>query len=152
MGATTKTLYETDFAAWADEMAAALRAGRLQELDLENLAEEVEGLAKADRRTVRSQLQSMMIHLFKRRIQPERHSRSWDSSILNARYEITDEVEDSPSLRNHLAQNLEKLYQRAVAEALAETGMEEAPRPKQVPIRCPWTLEELLDGDLGSLK
>jgi len=46
MSATTKTHYETDFAAWADEMAAALRARAVDELDWENIAEEIEGLVE----------------------------------------------------------------------------------------------------------
>ena len=35
------TPYETDVVAWAEAQAEALRAGRFDELDLENLAEEI---------------------------------------------------------------------------------------------------------------
>jgi Domain of unknown function DUF29 len=139
MSATTKTHYETDFAAWADEMAAALRARAFDELDIENIAEEIEGLAKAQRKGVRSQLQRLMLHLLKEQIQAERKGASWQISIGNARDEILDEIEDSPSLRVHLEENLQRVYQLAVREAQREMGSS-----KRLPARCPWTLDELL--------
>jgi hypothetical protein len=151
MGATIKTLYETDFAAWAEETAAALRAGRVEELDLENVAEEIEGLARAERKAVRSQLQRLMMHLLKCRLQPERRGPSWDRSIINAREEIRDDIEDSPSLQKHLEESVERVYQRAVTEAFAEARVSDADRAK-LPIHCPWTLDELLRGDLSSLR
>src|SRR5262249_61884232 len=67
MGTTAKTLYDTDFVAWADETAALVRAGRLNELDLEHVAEEIEGLAGSDRRAVRSQLRRLVVYLIKQR-------------------------------------------------------------------------------------
>jgi len=55
-----KTLYDTDTAAWSEQQAAALRAaargGSNQPLDWENLAEEIEDLAKSLRRRLRSQV------------------------------------------------------------------------------------------------
>ena len=36
------TLYETDFARWAAEQAGLLRAGLVNSIDYENLAEEME--------------------------------------------------------------------------------------------------------------
>ncbi|MGH3630259.1 MAG: DUF29 domain-containing protein [Sciscionella sp.] len=139
MSATTKTLYETDFAAWAGEMAAALRARAFDELDLENLAEEIEGLAIAQRKAVRSQLQRLMLHLLKQQLQPERDGASWRVSIISARNEILDDIEDSPSLRAHLEQNIQRVYRFAIEEALGETGSSQ-----KLPARCPWTLDELL--------
>ena len=91
MGTTTKTLYETDYVEWADTMAALLRAGRLSEIDVENVAEEIEDLGKAARRAVRSQLKRLLMHLIKQRIQPERAGTSWRVSIQNARGEILND-------------------------------------------------------------
>jgi hypothetical protein len=42
--------YDTDFYAWAQAQAAALRAKDWAALDLEHLAEEVEELRKTERR------------------------------------------------------------------------------------------------------
>lgn len=57
--------YATDPYAWALEQAAHLRARRFGELDLENLAEEVEDLAGAMRRSVRSRVRTIIEHLLK---------------------------------------------------------------------------------------
>ena len=38
----TTTSYETDIAAWANEQAQLVRAGRFELLDLEHIAEEIE--------------------------------------------------------------------------------------------------------------
>jgi hypothetical protein len=150
MGAITKTLYETDFVAWADEMAAALRAGRIQDLDLENLAEEIEALGRAERKAMQSQVERMMLHLLKRRLQPERDIRSWGLSIGNARIEIRKEIRDTPSLRRFLEENLEQAYQVAVEKTLLETGKDKS--PPQMPARCPWTLKQLLESDIDALR
>ena len=48
--------HHTDFVAWADETAKLLRQHRFEEIDLDALVEEVDGLAKRDRKAVRSQL------------------------------------------------------------------------------------------------
>jgi hypothetical protein len=42
-------LYEREFYSWALEQAELLRVRRLAELDLENLAEEIDGLARGRR-------------------------------------------------------------------------------------------------------
>jgi hypothetical protein len=46
MGAATKTLYETDFAECCTRTADLVRAGRLDEVDLEHVAEEIEDMGK----------------------------------------------------------------------------------------------------------
>ena len=149
MGTTIQAQYETDFAAWAEETAAALRAGRLDEVDLENVAEEMEGLARLERKAVRAQLQRLMMHLRKHKIQPERAGKSWQNSIANARDEILDDFYDSPSLRRHLEDSLERVYRRAVTEALQEMELEE--HREELPEHCPWNLEELLSGEMNVL-
>ena len=41
------TPYEKDVVAWAMEQAALLRAGKLSAIDIEHIAEEIEGMAGA---------------------------------------------------------------------------------------------------------
>ena len=43
-------LYDRDFVLWTEEMARLLRERRFGELDIENLAEEVESMGKRERR------------------------------------------------------------------------------------------------------
>jgi hypothetical protein len=140
MADTAKSLYDTDFAEWTDRSAELLRAGRFEELDIENVAEEIESLGRAARKTVRSQLQRLMMYKIKQQLQPERDSKSWRSSIAGARARILDEIDDAPSLKVHLAESMERVYKLAVAEALRETGKS----GKGLPAKCPWRLDSLL--------
>src|SRR5664280_2130506 len=134
----TKTLYDTDFAEWSAITANLIRAGRFTEIDAENVAEEIESLGRAERKAVRSQLQRLMMHKLKQQLQPERESKSWRAG---ARERILDEIEDAPSLKGHLRDNMERVYRLAVAEALRETG-----KPgNNFPDKCPWNLDALLE-------
>ena len=54
-----KSDYDTDFYEWTQHQAAALAAGHVSELDLANLAEEIESLGKWDRRGLRNNLKSV---------------------------------------------------------------------------------------------
>lgn len=42
--------YDRDFYAWAMEQAALLRAGRISEADIENIAEEIESMGRGEKR------------------------------------------------------------------------------------------------------
>ena len=58
-------LYEQDFYLWTRETAAALRARRFAELDLDHIAEEIEDMGKSNRRELRSRLTQILEHLLK---------------------------------------------------------------------------------------
>ena len=60
-------------------------------------------------------------------------------------------LEDSPSLRGHLQETLQKTYVRAVKDALDETGLAAKAREFDIPETCPYTLPQLLEGDLDVL-
>lgn len=46
--APSVSLYERDIVAWSEQQASLLRAGRLAELDIANIAEEIEDLGKSE--------------------------------------------------------------------------------------------------------
>src|ERR1051326_3922677 len=123
MAVTTKTLYDTDFAEWAKETAELVRAGRLSEVDLEHVAEEIEDLGKRDRRAVESQMTRLLLHLIKQRIQPERDGASRKASVNSAELELSLIVRDSPSLLRYLAEHLQEIYSDALRRASDETGI-----------------------------
>jgi len=151
MSVAAKTLYDTDFVEWTERMAELLRERRFDEMDLEQVAEEIEGLGQSDRDAVRSQLRRLLAHLVKQTIQPERTGSSWRTSIVNARQEIDVRTESSPSLRRHLEDVLQKVYRRAVKDALDETDLAARAAEFRIPDTCPYTLSELLEGDLTAL-
>jgi hypothetical protein len=140
---STPSLYDGDFALWIEAQVAALRAGDVAGLDVENLVKELEGLTKRDERALGSQLKRIMTHLLKQRLQPQRASRSWEDSIVNGREEIADIVEQSPSLRRMLPAQMTRNYRRAVAQAARDTRLP----PNSFPNQPPFTLAEVLGED-----
>lgn len=134
-------LYDTDFNRWTLEQTAALRAGRFLDLDLEHLAEEIEGLSKSDKRAIKSQLVRLLFHLLKLRFQPDQPSASWRNLVQDARFAIASIIEDSPSLRNYPAELLEVAYQQARNKDPENPAVD----TRQFPISCPWTLAQVLD-------
>ena len=100
---------------------------------------------------VRSQLRRMLTHLIDTRIQAERARVGWRGSIVNARIEILDHIADSPSLRRHAETDLQRIYREAIELAFAETNLAARAKELDIPAKCPYTLGELLEGDLGNL-
>jgi hypothetical protein len=137
------TLYDTDFDAWTQVQAAALRAKHWEMLDIEHLAEEVEALRKSERRAVRSQLRRLMSHLLKWSYQPERRSDSWHTTIMDARRLLADDLEDNGTLARELTALAEWVYPRARREAAKDTRLPLVTFPEA----CPWHLDQLQDED-----
>jgi len=118
-----QVLYEQDFYNWIEQTVDLLKKGRLFEVNTEILIDELESMAKRDRRELLSRLVILLAHLLKWQYQPSHRSNSWHSSIVEQRYQIKKQLEDSPSLKNQLATFLIKAYLDAVKLAQAETGM-----------------------------
>ncbi len=62
---TNSTLYDRDFYAWANEQAGLLRAGRLTDVDIAHIAEEIESLGKSEKRELVGRLAVLLLHLLK---------------------------------------------------------------------------------------
>ncbi len=121
-------LYEADFALWVSEQVDTLRQamldGRLRELDVEHIIEELEGLARRDRRSLQSHFTTLAVHLLKLHYQPEMASRSWLGTIVSRSARIRKIYDDSPSLRSDEATRyLQQAYHDARVQASAETGL-----------------------------
>ena len=135
-------LYGEDFVRWTEDQAAALRAGDLDALDLENLAEEIESLGENNRRELRSRISVLVMHLLKWRHQADRRTGSWDSTIRTQRSEIEQLLEQSPSLRREIGPALGRMYRTARRNAAAETGLPLADFPETCPFNPDQVLEE----------
>ena len=137
-------LYEKDFVLWLDAQARLLRQGHLEELDLKNLAEEVESLLKRDKREVKNRLITLLAHLLKYQFQTGRRSQSWLSTISEQRRRLELVLEDSPSLlKIYVPQIFEESYGYARREASNETCLSLDAFPET----SPYTLSEILDED-----
>ena len=136
-----QSLYEHDFCLWLEQQAALLRAGRLDQLDVANLLDEIEALARQDKKSVKNNLVVLLTHLLKHQFQPEQRSSGWRGSIVEHRRRLRYDLEESPSLRPHAAEVFARAYADAREQASAETGLPVRSFPKS----SPYTLEQTLD-------
>ena len=97
------TGYNHDVVLWAREQAALLRAGRLAELDIANIAEEIEDVGKAEQRELASRMAVLLMHLLKWAFQPGKRTRSWLLTIKEQRRGVLLALQDTPSLKTMLA-------------------------------------------------
>ncbi|MGK7928742.1 MAG: DUF29 domain-containing protein [Spirulina sp.] len=138
------SLYDIDDYQWLEETIELLKLGRLDELDIEHLIEELEALAKKDRATVKSLLRQIIIHILLLQYWSEeydRNSNHWRSELINFRDQLEDLL--TTNLTKYLSENLEISYQKAVKYVYNKTDN----RVRDLPEQCPYTLEELLDSD-----
>ena len=133
-------LYEQDFYSWALEQAALLRARRFGELDLGNLAEEIEDLGKEQFAKLRGSFRIILLHMLKWDHQPERRSRSWAGSIATHRIDLADVLDDNPSLRRRQDEAVETAYRWARVRA----GVEMKRSADELPEACPYALDDIL--------
>ena len=134
-----KTLYETDFHAWAFDQARRVRAG--EPIDVENVAEELESLGRSEHRELESRLIILLAHRLKSEFQPAARSRSWYGTICEQQRRITRHLAKNPSLRPLVKETMLEAYPIAVIHAVRETGeLVEA----DLPARCPYAYEELM--------
>ena len=92
----TSPLYERDLYAWVQEQVALLRAGRLGEIDAENIAEEISDVGSNEYDKLESALRVLLAHMLKWDHQPERRSRSWENTIGEQRDRARQPPHDNP--------------------------------------------------------
>lgn len=74
--------YEKDFYGWTQEQTGLLRAGRLSDLDIE----EIETMGRSEKRELQNRLTGLLVHLLKWACQAERYCWpmpiDWPESML----------------------------------------------------------------------
>lgn len=133
--------YDIDYYGWVNEQAGLLRAGQLQNIDLENIIEELETMGRSEKRALESRLIVLLTHLLKWQYQPARRGKSWELTIKGQRANCADVLDDNPSLKSKLDELFARSYSRAKIEAAKETGLDEDHFPEQ----CPYTMAQLFD-------
>jgi uncharacterized protein DUF29 len=132
--------YDEDFFGWTEEQARLLRAGEFSQLDIENIAEELESMGRSIRRELRSRLIVLLAHMLKWQQQPGFRSKSWSATFREQRRQINELLAESPSLKPVLSRELTRLYSAARGKAADETGLSETTFPDA----CPFTPEQIL--------
>jgi len=139
-----QTLYEKDFHAWTHQHINFLNEKKFNQLDVNHLIEELEGMAKKDKSELVNRLVILIAHLLKWQYQSNRQGKSWRVTIDEQRDQITAGLlEETPSLNSYLVEAVKKSYSRAVKLAAKETGYTLSHFPNQ----CPYSLEQLLNED-----
>jgi hypothetical protein len=116
--------YKIDIALWSERQASLLRrraAGELvndAEFDWPNIAEEIESLARSDRRELRHRIVTIIEHLAKLESSPSLDPLpGWRETIIRARDDIDTVLEESPSLRRELDGMIERERPKALRYA-----------------------------------
>ncbi len=137
-------LYERDIALWAEQTADLLRQGKFDQLDLVNLIDEVEDLGRRERDRLFSSARLILHHLLKWDYQPDGRSPSWLKMIQREQVNLEAYLLDTPSLVRWLVpEQLAQVYQRARQDAAIETNLPLA----TLPMECPYSWEQVLDGE-----
>jgi len=138
-------LYERDYYAWLQDQVRALRDHSIEDVDWENVAEEIEGLSKTEKHSLRSQMARLVEHLLKleyaRSLSWDYNARGWRLSVRSARFEINKLLQESPSLRPRLPEILPDAYYAGRLGALRDPELSE----DEIPALSPWTVEKVLD-------
>ena len=137
------TLYDEDVVAWAEQQSALLRAGRWSQLDIDNIAGEIEDVGKSEKRALCHRMAVLVEHLIKCRYQPERCGSSWLRTIREQRAQVRKLLRHSPRLRKLMKDPdfAEDVWRDAVILAVKEASLDDLPE------LSPWTLDEALQED-----
>lgn len=135
--------YDQDFYAWSRQQHTILKSKRTAGLDWENLAEEINSLGGSERSEIRSRLVVVLQHLLKWQYQPSARKGGWMASLVEARDQIGERLNESPSLKSYPDTVLDKQYKIARLRAADETGLNIG----VFPAKCPYKVVEILDED-----
>lgn len=101
-----------------------LEKGNIEEVN-NGIMELIEALSRSEKRALKSQLTRLMTHVIKWKSQPKKHSRSWVATIYNARREIRDIQEETPSLTDNIILEMwEDCFEAATLDAEGEMNKE----------------------------
>lgn len=138
-----ESLYDTDFVQWVETTVEQLRTQNYACVDWVNLIEEIEDMSRRERKSLKSNLVAILLHLLKWQYQSECRSGSWRGGIREHRRRIKDDLKDSPSLIPYFQEIFAECYVNAREQAADETGF-----PLETfALDCPYTPDQSLDSE-----
>jgi hypothetical protein len=136
-----RTRYEDDLYTWVQEQVALLRAGRLDEIDAENIAEELSDVSSSQYDKLWSALRVLVMHMLRWDQQPEFRTRSWVYSIREQRKRYAKVLKKNPGLASRRDEALADAYDSARLWAAEETSLP----VDEFPDECPYTWDDILE-------
>ena len=133
--------YEQDFYHWLREQAYFMRNQAWERLDIVNLAEELDTLARKEVELLTEHLTDLLISLLKWQYCPAWRCAAARSLVILARRKTLRLLQESASLSVEFDNCLADAWSSAVTQAVLDTGrVEEA-----FPSSCPWASHLLLE-------
>ncbi len=151
VSAVERSPYEHDFYAWSMEQAEALREGRIADLDLPNLIDEVGGIARGEVRRLRRRLERLCHQMLLWDYGRLPRTRSRARTIALQRRRVAEVLKRCPSLDALKVEALKRGFDLGRYGALIEDdGLPEA----DLPVDNPYRWEDVMDrpivgGDAG---
>ena len=144
VGIDLKRIYDEDYYFWYSENARLLREKKFNEIDIENLAEELESMGRHERDKLESFLIILFLHILKLKYQSnyEAGLRSWKISVKEHRLRANRHLQNNPSLKGILSSIVLDAYSIARLEAAQETGLTEETFPLEMPFTGELALTE----------
>jgi|LNAP01.1.fsa_nt_gb hypothetical protein len=132
--------YDGDFSEWAKQQAKLLRSHEFSKLDAENMAEELEAIAREEQRSFRDQIAQIIIFMVHQKVTPD--SSDLGTSILDSQLQAQLLLDDSPSLKDLLPKRefQDKVWRMAKLKFNAKT----IEKPQDLPDQCPFNLEDII--------
>lgn len=140
----TPTAYDCDYWSWTMDQARALSEGRMDDLDLPHLAEEIADLGKSEEHRLESELARLLEHLLK--LVPasaslrRQNARGWSISVSNARWRARRVIAKNPGLKSKIAEIFADAYHDARDGALIALNLPES----EIARKCPWSFDQVM--------
>ena len=131
----------SDYFLWASEQAGHIRAGRFDQVDILNVAHEIEDVGRREFETVVGRLEQILLHMLKYDHQPDRRLPSWVDVIADNRDRLADDLADSPSLAARLPDAIQRGYRYARHGASEDLLL----ALDRLPATCPYDQRHITD-------
>ena len=161
-------LYDRDFYSWAVEQSEAMRRRDLAAIDWDNVIEEIEALARAERKLLKTLCVRTMEHMLKiehYREASDKTLKYWMREIGNFRKQMAEIIKENPGLKGHYRTIFAEAWENGRSDAVeglaeydqdnAEKAGKTAPkrskaereRERALPGECPYLIEEIIAFD-----
>lgn len=125
--------YETDYYGWIEDQIALLEAGRLSEIDAQNIAEEIKDIGTRQYDKLENALTALVYNLLKWDTFPERRTVSAVLSIGAHRDQIETLLRRNPSLISLATEALSEAYIYATYDMMRDSDLPESAFQTQCP-------------------
>jgi Domain of unknown function DUF29 len=139
-------LYDDDILLWSEQQAAAIRQlGRTHrvpnDLDIENVAEEIESVGRSELAAVKSYIRLIFVHFIKLSMQLNAESAAhWRGEIIAFHSDMMGRY--TPSMRQRI--DVDQLWRSAREQTLESCEGEQRSLVASLPATSPFALEGLL--------